>query len=113
MIRILRTIAIVDLAFNGVMFGVGWLFGLSPVQSIGAALIMALTLGLVVGWRAVVRYANRQRQDWTHLTCDPVAPSLTTRATAEIAAPTARRIRVETPAPKLLDAPGRELEVRR
>lgn len=97
MIAVFRTIAIVDLVFNALVFGLGWLFGLSPLQSIGAVLIMALTLGLVVGWRAVVRYANRPRQEWTYHRPPPRLPG---------PLPT---YRIETPALRQIEAPGREL----
>ena len=97
MIAVLRTIAVLDLVVNTAIFGLGWLGGLSPRQSLAAALIMLVVLGTVAGWRALVNmrpgYRPAPEQTWTHRN-DPVAPPLA----------------LPQPAPRLLEAPGRELE---
>ena len=70
MIAVLRTIAIINavtVAAVALLGAVGALFGLAPMQTLGAGCVGLLTLGIVVGWRAVLRYASRPpRQEWTY-----------------------------------------------
>ena len=97
MIAVLRTIVYVDIAFNGLVLGMGALVGLTPMQSIGAGVIGFAAIFLVLGWRALVNatpgYRPSPEQEWMHRN-DPVAPPLA----------------LPQPAPRLLEAPGRELE---
>lgn len=102
-IRVLRTIAIIDAVSVAVFAAIGWLFGMTPTQTLGATVIGTCSIALVLGWRAIVNAPpSRQRRDeWQHLGCDPVAPRLpVTRAVGEIIAPAQRQI----------EAPKREIQ---
>ena len=63
-------------------------------------LVEAVPLTTWGGAMLIRRMMRQPRQDWTHLGCDPVAPPLPHPAP---------RYRIEAPAPKLLEAPGREI----
>ena len=65
-------------------------------------LVEAVPLATWGGAMLMRRMMRQPRQDWAHLTCDPVAPPLP--------APLPQ-YRIETPAPKLIEAPRREVEV--
>lgn len=82
--------AVLGVPFNWII-GTVLLVEVVPIGTFGAAIAL--------------REMKRQpRQDWTHSGCDPVAPSLITRVTAEIVAPQQ---------PRQLEAPRREMEVRK
>lgn len=103
MIRILRTIAIIDAVAVAVFAVIGWVSGMTPSQTLGAGVIGFAAIGLVLGWRAIVnapRASRKRRDDWQHIGCDPVAPRL------PLPLP---RYSIEAPEPKLLEAPEREV----
>jgi hypothetical protein len=105
-IRILRTIAIIDAVAVAMFAAIGWVSGMTPSQTLGAGVIGFAAIGLVLGWRAIVNapQARRERRDeWAHLGCDPVAPRLS---------PPAPKYRIERAEPKLLEAPQtKEIEL--
>ncbi len=71
----------------------------TPLEQV-AWLVLLVEVVPLATWGAAMsirRTSRKARQDWQHLTCDPVAPPLPAPAP---------RVRIERVEPKLLEAPG-------